>query len=291
MSRLTSFALIGSSGYFGSFVVSAFAQAVSRQPTIIVLSRNPESKKYPSGVKVVRVDDYEDVDAIAKIFVEHQIDAVVSTVGYAGITVQKRMADAAKKAGVKLFAPSEFGSPTDDAPDEYPDFQEKDEVAKYIEAIGLPCARFYNGAFINSGLFSVTGVRVNGKVNVIGRGQSPVSFTLEEDVAGFVAYVLTSLTLNSLSNKIFRLEGDRASLVELANWYGKEVSHVEEIPGRRGPSEILSMLAKVFEAGACSTGWNFKLGRDGEGEDAAGSANKIWQGHQWKAIRDVIMKL
>ncbi|KAJ4477360.1 hypothetical protein J3R30DRAFT_3291508 [Lentinula aciculospora] len=285
MSELHSFAICGS-GYIGSFIISAFL-ARDSPPKLIVLSRNPKSKNYPPQVTVVRVDDYGDVDNVARILMAHKIDAVLSTVGYGGIRAQREMADAAKKANIMLFVPSEFGSPTDDAPNE--DEDTKWRSLEYINAIGLSWAKFYTGGFINTALYSVTGVRVNGKINIIGKGQNPVSFTLEEDIGGFVAHVLTSLPLSSLSNKIFRLEGDRGSLQDIAEWYHKEVAYVEAIPGPR--SENLSMLSKVFESGAGSTGWSFQHGREGKGCSAAGSANKLWQTHRWKKIRDVITSL
>lgn len=124
-SKLTSIAIIGS-GNVGSFVVSALIKQDSPPTTLIVLSRNPDSKKLPAGVKGVKVKDYENVDAVAAIFTHYKIDAVVSTVAWGAVKSQYKMADAAKKAGVKLFAPSEFGSP-DGAP--FPAFQEKDRVA------------------------------------------------------------------------------------------------------------------------------------------------------------------
>ncbi|KAJ3830083.1 hypothetical protein F5880DRAFT_1607014 [Lentinula raphanica] len=298
MSKLNSFAIIGS-GFIGSFILSAFLDQVPLPSTIVVLSRDPESKTFPPEVKVVKVVDYNDVDAVAKILTAYNIDTVVSTVGYAGIKLQKKMADASKKAGVKLFAPSEFGSPTDGAPSYYASFQEKDRIAGeslsslrrtvlIVEFRGLPriLLNRQTGCFINNSLLSITGVRVNGKINIIGKGQSPVSFTLEEDVGGFVAHVLTTLSIDSLADKIFRLEGDRATLRDIAKWYDKEIAYVEAIPGPR--SEVLSMLSRVFESGAGSTGWNFATNREGEGEDAAGSANHFWRGHEWKGIRDVI---
>ncbi|KAJ3935612.1 MAG: hypothetical protein NXY57DRAFT_989258 [Lentinula lateritia] len=288
MSKLTSFAIIGS-GNIGSFIISAFLGQAAPPSTLIVLSRNPESKNFPPEVQVVKVDDYGDINAVARILTAHNIEAVISTVGFGGISAQKKMVDAANLAGVKLFAPSEFGSPTDGAPREYRPLQERDEVAEYINAIGLPWARFYTGAFINTALFTVTGVRVNGKINIIGSGHTPVTFTSEEDAGGFIAYVLTSLPSSSISNKIFRLEGDRASLQDIAKWYHKEVAYVEAIPGPR--SEILSMFSRIFESGAASTGWNFALEGEGKGWDAAGSANELWQGHQWKKIRDLVTTL
>ncbi|KAE9405219.1 NAD(P)-binding protein [Gymnopus androsaceus JB14] len=282
-SKITSIAIIGS-GNIGSFILSALVAQTPPPSTLIVLTRDP-TKKLPPGAKAVKVQDYEDVDAVAGIFTEYKIDAVLSTVGWPGIKSQYKMADAARKAGVKLFAPSEFGTP-DGAP--IPSFQEKDKVSEYIESIGLPQARFYTGGFISS-LIPITGVRVNGKINIIGKGQSPVSFTAEEDIGGFVAYVLTSLTVSSLSNKKFRLQGDRATLTDIAKWYNKEIAYVEAVPGPG--SENLSMLSKLFESGGGSTGWNFELGKEGEGEEAAGSANQLWPEHEWKKIRDVITKL
>lgn len=42
---------------------------------------------------------------------------------------------------------------------------------------------FENGPFIDA-LIPITGVRVNGKINVIGKGLSPVSVTAKDDVGG-----------------------------------------------------------------------------------------------------------
>ncbi|KAF5391556.1 hypothetical protein D9757_002513 [Collybiopsis confluens] len=308
MTKLTSFAFVGAGGYIGTFVLSAFLAQAPNSATLVVLTRNPNNVKYPRRVNVAKVDDYDDIDAVADIFSQYKTDVVISTVGYGGFQAQRRMADAARKAGaVKLFVPSEFGSPTDGAPDEYPSFQEKDKIAgevfasslhstpfkghvlEYIESIGLPWARIYTGGFINRAIVSVTGVRVNDKINIIGKGNTPVSFTFEEDIAGFLAYVFTSLNTDRLSNRIFRLEGDRASLRDIAKWYDKEVAYVDAIPGPG--SELRSMLSRVFESGAGSTGWNFELEREGEGEEAAGSANKLWLGHRWKGIKDIITRL
>lgn len=119
MSKLTSIALIGA-GSIGSSIISALKNQ-SSPLELIVLSRDPKSIP---GVNVVKVDDYDDASAVAAILTHYGIDVVVSTVGMAGVTAQFKMADAAKEAGVKLFVPSDYGTP-----DGAPFFKEKDRVA------------------------------------------------------------------------------------------------------------------------------------------------------------------
>ncbi len=92
---------------------------------------------------------------------------------------------------------------------------------------------------------------------------------------------------SELSNRVLRVEGDRASLLDIAKrLLGKEVEYVETIPGFA--SEYRTMLAKAFDTGVGSTGWDHLLKAEGKGDAAAGSANELWKGHQWKKITDVL---
>ncbi|KAL0065518.1 hypothetical protein AAF712_007428 [Marasmius tenuissimus] len=63
-----------------------------------------------------------------------------------------------------------------------------------------------------------TGQDENGKVNVLGKGDKPVSFTDEADIGGLTAHVLTALPPKELENRCFCIEGDHATVVEM----GKE---------------------------------------------------------------------
>jgi hypothetical protein len=64
----------------------------------------------PEGIKTAVVD-YTDSNSVAKELKEHNVQVVISTLSHNALLQQKSLADAAKKAGVKLFAPSEFGAP------------------------------------------------------------------------------------------------------------------------------------------------------------------------------------
>jgi uncharacterized protein YbjT (DUF2867 family) len=93
------------------------------------------------GARIVQVD-YNDDAAVTTAL--KGVDAVVSTLGFAGLQLQVPIAKAAKAAGVQLFAPSEFGGPTDMASGP---LAVKHAIAEDIRALGLPTVRFFTGGF------------------------------------------------------------------------------------------------------------------------------------------------
>lgn len=102
---------------------------------------------------------------------------------------------------------------------------------------------------------------------------------------GFVAHVLTTLPASKLDNSVFRLQGDRATLLELGPILKTTVEHVDKVPGPGG--DIATYLQKnLLETGFGSTGWD--AGKGQEGTDKAGSTNGLWEGHHWKTIKEVL---
>ena len=75
----------------------------------------------------------------------HKFDVIVSTLGGEGLALQLPLALAAKEAGVKLFAPSEFSLPTDELTEEA--FQSKNVFKAKLKEIGLPSTVYYTGLF------------------------------------------------------------------------------------------------------------------------------------------------
>ena len=61
-----------------------------------------------------------------------------------GIESQKVLADAAKAAGVRVFAPSEFGTPSAKLEG---GIALKRQIRDYLQEIGLPYAILYTGPF------------------------------------------------------------------------------------------------------------------------------------------------
>jgi len=64
------------------------------------------------------------------------VDVVISTIGYGAIGEREVLGKAAKTAGVKLFVPSDFGLPTEDA---------KNRFAEFLKGINLPYVRVITG--------------------------------------------------------------------------------------------------------------------------------------------------
>lgn len=90
-------------GNLGPAIVDAL---VSSGFDVTVISRSESSSTFPPSVRVENVD-YNSEAELANA-VKGQ-DAIVSTIATPALPVQQKIIDAAVKAGVKRFIPSEFG--------------------------------------------------------------------------------------------------------------------------------------------------------------------------------------
>ncbi|KAK0438630.1 hypothetical protein EV421DRAFT_1824203 [Armillaria borealis] len=275
-SAYKSFALIGANGVVGRAILDVL---IAENVSFIVLTRkSSDSSSNLPNVKIAKVD-YDDIAEVSAVLKENGVEVLISPINTAVVgKTQYALADSAKAAGVKLFVPSEFGFVTTGAPVEV--LKEKENVAKYLKKIGLPSARFFTGMFI-SYIPPLVGYNVDQKFNIVGKGQSKVSFTALEDISGFVVYVLTHLPAEQLNDKIFRLQSEGLTLVEVAAKAGLPPNHVAKLPGDLAES-FFSQLQALMEGGGGSTGWDHEANK--EGADIAGSANALWPGHEWKTI-------
>lgn len=94
----------------GNLGPSILKEFLKSSYNVTVFSRPNSTSTFPSGVNVVKTD-YSPADLEQKFKGQ---DAVISIVGNAGFHDQQKIIDAAIKAGVKRFIPSEFGSNTAD---------------------------------------------------------------------------------------------------------------------------------------------------------------------------------
>jgi uncharacterized protein YbjT (DUF2867 family) len=264
-------AIIGA-GTIGTPIVKALLQEGA---SVIVVSRPASSfvKDLPAGVKVVAID-YADVSALpalAALFKEHAIEVVISTVGAQVLGLQQGLGDAAKQGGVKLFVPSEFGFDT--IKHREGRLNDKAELVAHLKHIGLPSVRVFTGFFTTfiPWLLNVD----SGSIHLIGKGDKQFSATHPDDIAGFLAYVLTHLPEPELHDKVFRLEGDRVTLNDIIGYYhdgGKyPVEHVDAIAGDTVKTFLQSIIA------------------NGHGvvvEEGAAASNVLWPGHAWKGIKE-----
>ena len=202
-------------------------QLVSNGANVVVVTHPGSSSKLPSGVKVATVD-LTDVNALTKAFKENNIEVVVPTVSMAAIPGEHLLVDAAKAAGVQLFIVSEFGHSTVGRTSGI--FGAKAKAAEYLQQIGLAMHDMLSltNFFVKWYIHHLHPLVVDsGKFKILGKGDKKSSFTHIEDIAGFTAYVITHLQLSQLAKKIFRIEGESATMLEISKLYAPKFA-VEE---------------------------------------------------------------
>lgn len=103
---ITNVALIGGTGTLGAPVLKALKAS---EFDIFVLNRRTSKSVYPK-TQVITVPDDLNVDGVAKALREKNIDALIITIAGSHVESQKKLIDAAFKAGVKRVMPADFGS-------------------------------------------------------------------------------------------------------------------------------------------------------------------------------------
>ncbi|ESK93296.1 hypothetical protein Moror_14559 [Moniliophthora roreri MCA 2997] len=282
MSNYKSFALVGANGYIGKHILKAFL-SVGVNP--LILTRKTSDTALPSSLNVAKVD-IENVEEVAEVLRKHGVEVVVSAIAGTGLDIQqKALADAAKKAGVKLFAPSEYSCPTEGfshGPNAHSAsfLGQKDQFAEYLKSNGLPWTRFFTGAFY--GFVPWFGAaEENGKFNIVhGKGDIVFSATHEDDIGGFVAHVLTTLAPKDLEYRSFRISSEEITFEAAGKRLGKEIEYVDKVPGSGPVAELRDFILGVYYSGQGSTRWDH--GINGIRENA--NDNHVWAGHEWKKL-------
>ncbi|KAE9365829.1 isoflavone reductase family protein-like protein [Stipitochalara longipes BDJ] len=108
-SNIKNVIIVGAGGHLGPFILSAFD--ADQHFTVSILARNSSTSTFPSHLTVHRIDDSYPEASLVSAFQGQ--DVVVSTIATSSVGVQKKLVDAAIKAGVKRFVPSDFGSDTE----------------------------------------------------------------------------------------------------------------------------------------------------------------------------------
>ncbi|EPQ56005.1 NAD P-binding protein [Gloeophyllum trabeum ATCC 11539] len=261
MSGYRNFAVAGA-GNLGRFIIQ---ELLKLHAAVSVLTRSSNNDAHADlakqGAKFVTVN-YTSLSSLSSAL--SGADVVISTLGGAALGEQQTaLAEAAKQAGVKLFVPSEFSIPTEGLA--FGPWGVRGALHRKLQEIRLPYALFYTGPFADFESAPFLGWDLaNGKVNILGEGNAPISFTARRDIARFVAYVLTHLPPDQLQWKIFRIEGDRKTLNELVHIYqgrsGKtlQVSHKSrselQEAIKQNPKDLLSRVSLEWEEGRCGLG-------------------------------------
>jgi hypothetical protein len=110
---------------------------------------------------------------------------------------------------------SEYGNNTSDlTPDSLLYF--KTALHQHLRSIGLPYTLYPTGWFSDVNFVPPFGFDIANKtLEIIGSGNTPISFTTRPDIAHFVAYTLTHVSPHELENTTLGVEGERATLLSL----------------------------------------------------------------------------
>ncbi|KAI3318444.1 NAD(P)-binding protein [Xylariaceae sp. AK1471] len=151
MSTLKKVAIAGSTGNLGPAILQ---QVVEAGFDVTVLTRQRASHSFPPSVKVAEVN-YESLESLTNAL--RGQDAVVSTIASAALAKQLLLVEAAAKAGVKRFLPSEFGSNTvHPKTSQLPSYGDKVAVQtalkKEAQTGGMTYTLVLNGPFFDWGM-------------------------------------------------------------------------------------------------------------------------------------------
>lgn len=189
-------AIAGSGGVAHHIIDAILA---TKKHEVVVLSRSPKAELEKLGCTVIPVS-YNDPSSLEAAL--QGVHTVISTIadlpgGVGWVASQLALLDAAKKAGVKRFAPSEFGGRSYPSDVNLPTFGSKLQVQKAVQESGLEFTLFESGMFMNNLATGTPGLgylRPEAAVDVehcsahlAGDGSAQVVLTRIEDVAAFIA--------------------------------------------------------------------------------------------------------
>ncbi|KAI2466068.1 putative oxidoreductase CipA-like protein [Annulohypoxylon bovei var. microspora] len=190
MSTISKVAVAGASGLLG---LPVLRQLLEDGFEVTVLARKGTNHNFPSGVTVTDVD-YTSSETLIKAL-EGQ-DAVISVLGFPGLPQQIPLIEAAVKAGIKRFIPSEFGGDAhNEKVSQIPMFRikktAKDILMKEAASGNITYTLISNGPFLDTAMqYSMFVNLKEKKINLWDGGERPYSTTTIASVAKAVSGVL-----------------------------------------------------------------------------------------------------
>ncbi|KAI1364927.1 hypothetical protein F5Y08DRAFT_195927 [Xylaria arbuscula] len=236
MSVINNVALVGATGNLGPSILKQLLNAGFQ---VTVLTREGSTHEFPPSVVVKHVN-YDSLDSLTAAFQGQ--DAVISTLGFGGFSAQQRLVEAALKAHVKRFVPSEFGSDTKNSKTAgLAVFADKVALQKFLEneaAKGnISYTYIYNGPFLDWGI--KVGLIINPKekaVTLYDGGERLFSTTTLDTIGKAVAAALKKpeetrnrgLFIQDAALTLKQLKAIAEKVTGVA-WQGKEVSVENEV--------------------------------------------------------------
>ncbi|KAG8909002.1 hypothetical protein FRB99_000105 [Tulasnella sp. 403] len=217
---------------------------------VVVLSRNPESKKAQElkalGAEIALFSEPFD-PAVFK-----GIDVFLSVLGESlSLEERNRNAKAAADGGVKVYIPSEFGFDHRNMGFHHGLWDRKTAHERYSHTLGIKVVSIYNGMFIEAAFMAVYGADLTNRVYTsVGSPSHKFTVVSEEDIARSTARVaiLAAENPNSVPD-IVRLHGQSISFHDMATAVSRESGELVEVKGL-GYDEFKERLFRASPGGA-----------------------------------------
>ncbi|KAE8391573.1 isoflavone reductase family protein [Aspergillus alliaceus] len=172
--------IVGAGGHLGPHIVSAFDADPHFE--VSILSRLSSQSTFPPHIPIHRVsDDYDETQLVGILAGQ---DAIICTIATHSVQRQRAIINAAVKAGVSHFVPSEFGHDTrnEQAAKILPQFfAAKKQIVEYLkskEKDGLKWTAFVTGPFFETAVFNILGYDVKTKrATILDYGKNRWSMT------------------------------------------------------------------------------------------------------------------
>ncbi|CAG9975064.1 unnamed protein product [Clonostachys byssicola] len=285
-------AIIGASGNVGKSTAQALLQEGFE---VTGLTRELSKTTAPQGIKLIETDYSE--DSIIAALKGH--DAVVSTVSSIAVgqalAFQKTIVDAAIKAGVKVFIPSEFGIDTANpkAPKIVPFLQDKVDTLNYIKSkqgsiswiavitgsmfdwgLNIPGFGGFNVGARTATLFDGGNVAYEAtNLDQVGRGIAKSLKNIDVTRNQYVYINSFTVTQNDVLHALERATGEKFE-VSQGTARGLWETGAEQVKNGNPLGTLAQISSAIYgEGGAANYSvdkglWNGKIGLEGENLEA-----------------------
>ncbi|KAG8740249.1 hypothetical protein FRC10_004549 [Ceratobasidium sp. 414] len=218
-------AIAGAGGFVGKAFTDALLDAKAFQVRVLTRKSSVESaplQEFKKRGASLHVISYKDEASILEAL--EGVDTVVATVACSAlVSAQVPLIKAAKKAGVQLYFPSEYGSDFEGDSHPSPVIQGKKTVLKAAKEAGLPVATVSNGGFPEYCFVPPLGYDfARKKATIWGDGNAKSTWTTVRSAAQWVANVLKTIPIDQLQNKHFYIQGNSVSPNEVVQLWEKK---------------------------------------------------------------------
>lgn len=255
--------LLGADGRLGPAVLTAL---VAEHFKVQILKRqgSKSTSEYPEGVIEIRIPDDFPPSALESALKGQ--DAIVVTIPGSNISLQKKLADAAVKAGVTRFIPADFGSVDSDsqrARDWVPLYIDKYELRQYLQSLaeknekfswtGLVCGHFfdYDPLWLH--------IDIKGrKADILDDGDIPASACTMATIGKATAKILEKASDERTKNKTLYIQSFCATQREIIKSFEKatgEKFELTKIDGMKFAEEQMKEMKAGSKAATEQVVW------------------------------------